>query len=117
MDIKHRFDFTNVFARLSTWAGILAGAAGVSLLAYSGLPQRAQDLVPDWAVSILTALSVGVPFLMFLLTSFKQKNMGRATEVVVTQQIKVQGDITQEDATRIAEAQVTPAPELPEQAQ
>jgi hypothetical protein len=99
-----RFDFTSVMARASTWAGLLASAAGVSLLAYAAMPDRVQGLIPDWALGVLAALSVGVPFFNFLFTSYKQKGLGRATQVTVTTETKVEGDVTPEDATRIAES-------------
>lgn len=108
MGIQNRFDFTNALARISTWAGVLAGSAGASLLAYAAMPQRVQDIVPDWAIGVLAALSVGVPFLNVLFTSFKQRNLGRATQVVVTTETKVEGDVTPEDATRIAESVQNP---------
>lgn len=80
MSLKNRFDFTSVFARLSTWTGVLAGAAGVSLLAFAAMPERVQALVPDFVLAILAGLSVGVPFLNFLFTSYKQRNLARVTK-------------------------------------
>ena len=114
MAIKNRFDFTQVMARASTWAGMLASAAGVSLLAYAAMPDRVQGLIPDWALGVLAALSVGVPFFNFLYTSYKQKGLGRATQVTVTTETTVEGDVTPEDATRIAESKsATPETKLP----
>lgn len=113
MAIKHRFDFTSVLSRVSTWAGILAGAASAALIAYATMPQRVRDIVPDWVLLILAAISVGVPFFNFLLTSYKQKNLGRATEVIVTQEVKVSGDISNEDAMKLAEAHVAAPVEAP----
>lgn len=104
MTIKHRFDFTSAMARVSTWAGILAGGAAASLVAYATMPERVQHLVPDWALVGMAALAVGVPFLNPIFTSFKQRNLGRATQVVVTTETKVEGDVTPTAATRIAEA-------------
>ena len=111
MAIKNRFDFTNWLARSSTWLGILAASSAGGLVFYATMPERVQNLMPDWTLLALGGIGMACGIATPIATSFKQRNLGRATQVIVTQEVKVQGDITAQDATRIAESQVQPANE------
>lgn len=57
----------------STWLGAIAASAGGGLGAYAIAPERAQALVPDWALAILMALAIGAGALIPLATSLSQK--------------------------------------------
>ena len=104
MNIRTRFDFSHMMARASTWLAILSGAATASLGAYALMPERAQGLFPDAALVSLGGLAVGAAFLIPVATSFKQRNLGRYSSVEVTTTTTVEGDVSDKDATRIAEA-------------
>lgn len=104
MSIKHRFDFKQVISKVSTWLALLATSATSVLAAYALTPDRAQSLVPDWVLQACAGVALGSAALIPIATSFKQRNLGRATQVVVTTETKVEGDVTPKDATRIAEA-------------
>ena len=71
--MKDRFNWQGVAGRASTWLGTLAGAAAASLGAYALLPERAQNLFPEWGLIVLGGLAVGGAFLVPVATSFKQK--------------------------------------------
>jgi hypothetical protein len=103
MSIKNRFDFTSWMARASTWLAMLSAASTASLGAYALMPERVQNAFPDGVLVGLGGMAIGAAFLIPVATSFKQRNLGRATQVIVTQETKVEGDVTKEDATRIAE--------------
>lgn len=99
-----RFDFTNIMARASTWLALLSAASTAALGAYALMPERVQTLAPDWALGALGAMAVGAAFLIPVATSFKQRHLGRANQVAISRTVKVQGDVSPADATRIAEA-------------
>lgn len=102
--MKERFDWSNTFAKISTWLGILSGGSGAALLAYATMPDRAQNLVPDAALLILGGLTVVPAFAVGVATAYKQKNIQPTAKVEITSTTVVKGDVTPEDATRIAEA-------------
>lgn len=104
MSIKHRFDFKQVIVRASTWLALLATSATSGLAAYALTPERAQNLVPDWVLQACAAIAIVSAALVPVATSFKQRGLGRATQVVVTTETKVEGDVTPEAATAIAAA-------------
>lgn len=104
MSIKNRFDFKSLLVRASTWLALLATSATSALAAYALTPERAQNLVPDWVLQGCAATAILSAALVPVATSFKQRSLGRATQVIVTTETKVEGDVTPEDATRIAEA-------------
>lgn len=104
MTIRARFDFSHMMARASTWLAMLSGSATASLGAYALMPERVQGLFPDAALVSLGGLAVGAAFLIPVATSFKQRNLGRYSAVEAAQTTTVEGDVTQQDATRIAEA-------------
>lgn len=104
MAIKHRFDFSNLLIRASTWLALLSAASTAALGAYALMPERVQNIFPEWALVALGGMAVGAAFLIPVATSFKQRRLGRANQVVITSETKVEGDVTPEDATRIAEA-------------
>lgn len=102
MSIKHRFDFSNLLVRASTWLAMLSAASTASLGAYALMPERVQNLFPEWALVGLGGMAVGAAFLIPVATSFKQRGLGRATQVVITTETKVEGDVSPEAATAIA---------------
>jgi hypothetical protein len=61
----------------STWLGVIAASAGGGLGAYAIAPERAQGLVPDWALGILMALAIGAGALIPLATSLAQKSIDK----------------------------------------
>lgn len=73
--LKERFNFRHVMRRLSTWLGVLSAMATAGLGAYAVMPQRAQELFPDWALLVLGAVAVGSALLVPLATSFRQKGL------------------------------------------
>lgn len=50
----------------STWLGLLAASSAGALGVYAMAPERAQNLVPDWALGILIGIGIvagfAVPF-------------------------------------------------------
>lgn len=71
--MKDRFNWHGVAGRASTWLATLAAAAATALGAYALMPERAQQLFPEWALIVLGGLAVGGAFLVPVATSFKQK--------------------------------------------
>lgn len=75
MNIENRFDFSNLFKKLSFWVAGLVSSAGAFLAWHITQPEVVQASVPTWLVtyaSLIVMLNViGVP----LATSFKQKNL------------------------------------------
>lgn len=98
-----RFDWSDTFKKISTWLGILSGGSGTALLAYATMPERAQNIVPDWAVLVLGALIVVPAFAVGVATAYKQAGLGRYSKVEITSTTTVEGDVSSKDATRIAE--------------
>jgi len=74
--MKHRFDFSGLARRISTWLALLSAAATAALGAYALMPARAQDVFPEWVLITLGALAVGSAFLVPVATSFRQKAKG-----------------------------------------
>lgn len=70
-----RFEFEGVLRRVSTWLAVLAAGATAALGAYALMPERAQNLFPEWALITLGALAVGSAFLVPVATSFKQRGL------------------------------------------
>ena len=70
-----RFDFDGVLKRLSIWLAVLSASATAALGAYALMPERAQNLFPEWALITLGALAVGSAFLVPVATSFRQKSL------------------------------------------
>jgi len=74
-EVTKRFDFSNLFKKISFWVAGLVSSAGAFLAWYITQPEVVQASVPDWLVtysSLIVMLNVvGVP----LATSFKQKNL------------------------------------------
>lgn len=99
-----RFDFTDMLAKASTWLALVSTASGGALVAYAALPERAQNLFPDWTLLLLGALAVGCAGLVPVATSFKQRNLARTSQVAISKTVRVEGDVSPADATRIAEA-------------
>lgn len=98
-----RWDWSNVLTRASTWLALLSLSAVGGLGAYALMPERAQLLMPDWMLMTLAGVAMGSAVLTPVATSFKQKGHGGYNKVEVTTTTKVEGDVTSEDATRIAE--------------
>lgn len=73
--MSHRFDFRCVTRRASTYFGAVAAFAGGALGAYALAPERAQALVPDWALLALVGLAIVGGGGVAVATSFKQKNL------------------------------------------
>lgn len=71
--MRHRFDFSGLARRISTWLALLSAAATAALGAYALMPQRAQDVFPEWVLITLGGLAVGSAFLVPVATSFRQK--------------------------------------------
>ncbi len=108
--MRHRFDFSNIMARASTWLALLSAASTASLGAYALLPQRAQDVFPEWLLISLGGMAVGAAFLIPVATSFKQRGLSKTSQVEIINKTTVQGDIAPEEATKLAEqAHGTPA--------
>lgn len=99
-----RFDFTSVMARSSTWLAVIAASSAGGLVFYATMPERVQNLMPDWTLLALGGIGMACGIATPFATSFKQRNLGRATQVTVTTETTVEGDVTPEDATRIAES-------------
>jgi hypothetical protein len=74
--VKDRFNWQGVAGRASTWLATLAAAAAAALGAYALMPERAQNLFPEWGLIVLGSLAVGGAFLVPVATSFKQKPRG-----------------------------------------
>lgn len=68
-----RFNWQGVARRASTWLAILSAAATAGLGAYALMPERAQDVFPDWVLITMGGLAVGSAFLVPVATSFRQK--------------------------------------------
>lgn len=102
--MKERFDWTNTFKKISTWLGILSGGSGAALLAYATMPDRAQNLVPDAALLLLGGLTVIPAFAVGVATAYRQSGLGQFSKVEIVSTTTVKGDVSPEDATRIAEA-------------
>ena len=70
-----RFDFSNLFKKISFWVAGVVSSAGAFLAWYLVQPEAVQNSLPPWLVtyaSLIVMLNVvGVP----LATSFKQKNL------------------------------------------
>ena len=61
----------------STWLGWLAASAAGGLGGYGVAPERAQALVPDWALGTLMALAIGAGALIPLATSLAQAKLSK----------------------------------------
>jgi hypothetical protein len=108
MSIKHRFDFSSVLAKSSTWLATISASCTGALAAYALVPDSIQSLV---SVGVMKAVAMGAivsAAAIPIATSFKQRNLGRATQVVITKETKVEGDVTPEAATEIAAAVTEP---------
>lgn len=69
-----KFDFSNLFKKISTWLGLVATAAASALAFYSELPALIQAYVPESVLQLLTVLAaLAVP----VATSYKQKSLRR----------------------------------------
>lgn len=71
----NRWDWSGTFKKISTWLGILAAASGAGLLAYATMPDRAQELFPDWALMALGITTVVPAMLVGAATAYRQKNL------------------------------------------
>lgn len=73
--VTERFDFKNLFKKISFWVAGIVSSAGAYLAWYLVQPETVQNSMPSWLVtyaSLIVMLNVvGVP----LATSFKQKNL------------------------------------------
>lgn len=56
----------------STWLAVLAASAAAGLGAYAIMPERAQLLIPDWALMAMGAVSVVSALLVPLATAIAQ---------------------------------------------
>lgn len=99
-----RWDWTHVFSRASTWLALLSLSAVGGLGAYALMPERAQLLMPDWMLIVLSATAVGSAVLTPVATSFKQKGHGSYSKVEITTTTKVEGDVGPEKAAELVEA-------------
>lgn len=70
-----RFNWTNLWRRISTWLALVSLSATGGLGAYAIMPERAQHTFPDWLLMALGALAVGSACLIPVATSFKQPGM------------------------------------------
>lgn len=68
-----RFDFYGVMARVSTLLALLSASATAGLGAYALMPERVQNLFPEWALITMGVLAVGSALAIPVATSFKQK--------------------------------------------
>lgn len=68
-----RFNWQGVARRASTWLAILSAAATAGLGTYALMPERAQNVFPEWMLITMGGLAVGSAFLVPVATSFKQK--------------------------------------------
>ena len=75
-----RFDWSHLFARVSTWLALVSAAATAALGAYALMPQRVQDVFPEWVLIVLGGMAVSAAFLIPVATSFKQRGIARAND-------------------------------------
>ncbi|MBB4126235.1 hypothetical protein GGR77_001525 [Xanthomonas translucens] len=74
--MRHRFDFAGWASRISTWLAVMAACAAGALGAYAVMPERVQNLMPEWLLIALGAIAMGAAFLVPVATSFKQRPRG-----------------------------------------
>lgn len=72
---RKRWDWSHVWARLSTWLAIASASATAGLGAYALMPDRVQALFPDWALIALGGVAVGAAVLVPVATSFRQRGL------------------------------------------
>lgn len=97
--MKERFDWTNTCKKVSTWLGILSGASGSALLAYATMPDRVQNLLPDWSLLLLGGCTVIPAFAVGAATAYRQKSLDQYAKITVKSTTEVVG----KDAAQIVE--------------
>lgn len=64
----------------STWLALASASAAAGLAAYAIMPNRVQNLMPDWALATLGGVAIVSALLVPLATSIKQKKLAARVE-------------------------------------
>lgn len=69
------FDFSFWIKRWSTWLALASASATAGLGAYALMPERVQNLFPDWTLATMGGIAVAAALLIPVATSATQPKL------------------------------------------